>query len=194
MPIPLVGKKGHCYGWLDEKDLPQSIGRLSAFMGNAGVLMRAYIYARLLGREGMHRVAEYATLNANYLMVRLREKGFDLAFPKRRASHEFIITLKRQKQEIELTATDMAKRLLDYGFHAPTIYFPLLVPECLLIEPTESEDKDTLDAFVEALVKIWDEAKKDIAYVKGAPYTLPVRRLDDVRAARQLDIAWRAPA
>ncbi len=194
MPIPLVGKKGHCYGWLDEKDLPQSIGRLSAFMGNAGVLMRAYIYARLLGREGMHRVAEYATLNANYLMVRLREKGFDLAFPKRRASHEFIITLKRQKQEIELTATDMAKRLLDYGFHAPTIYFPLLVPECLLIEPTETEDKETLDAFVETLALIWEEAKKDIAFVKGAPYTLPVRRLDDVRAARQLDIAWQPAA
>ena len=188
---PKAGGEGVKYKWLDEKDLPQSIGRLSAFMGNAGVLLRAYIYARMLGREGMHRVAEFATLNANYLLAKLRDKGFDLAFPKRRASHEFIITLKRQKQEIELTATDVAKRLLDYGFHAPTIYFPLLVPECLLIEPTESEDKDTLDAFVEALVKIWDEAKKDIAYVKGAPYTLPVRRLDDVRAARQLDIAWR---
>jgi glycine dehydrogenase subunit 2 len=160
-------------------------------MGNAGVLLRAYVYARLLGREGMHRVAEFATLNANYLAAQLAAKGFDLAFKGRRASHEFIITLKRQKQEIDLTATDIAKRLLDYGFHAPTIYFPLLVPECLLIEPTESEDKDTLDAFVDALVKIWEEAKKDIAYVKGAPYTTPVRRLDDVRAARQLDIRYR---
>jgi len=216
MPIPLVGVRGQGLGvrekpqdslltpnpqsltpvfrWLDERDLPQSIGRLSAFMGNAGVLLRAYIYARLLGREGMHRVAEFATLNANYLAAKLEQRGFDLAFKGRRASHEFIITLKRQKQEIELTATDVAKRLLDYGFHAPTIYFPLLVPECLLIEPTESEDKDTLDAFVEALCQIWEEAKKDIAYVKGAPYTLPVRRLDDVRAARQLDIAWRPGA
>ncbi len=212
MPIPLVGKEpspqpspgpsGHPlpqagegkYRWLDETDLPLSIGRLSTFMGNAGVLLRAYIYARLLGREGMHRVAEFATLNANYLQSQLAAKGFDLAFKGRRASHEFIITLKRQKQQIELTATDVAKRLLDYGFHAPTIYFPLLVPECLLIEPTETEDKETLDAFVEALVKIWDEGKKDIAFVKGAPYTLPVRRLDDVRAARQLDIAWRKPA
>jgi glycine dehydrogenase subunit 2 len=184
------GARAGAYRWLDENDLPQSIGRLSAFMGNAGVLMRAYIYARMLGREGMHRVAEFATLNANYLAARLREKGFDLAFPSRRASHEFIITLKKQKQEIELTATDVAKRLLDYGFHAPTIYFPLLVPECLLIEPTETEDKETLDAFIEALVKIWDEAKKDIAYVKGAPYTTPVRRLDDVRAARQLDVRY----
>jgi glycine dehydrogenase subunit 2 len=194
MPIPLVGKKGKKYLWLDEKDLPHSIGRLSTFMGNAGVLLRAYVYARMLGREGMHRVAEFATLNANYLQVRLRERGFDLAFPSRRASHEFIITLKRQKQEIELTATDVAKRLLDYGFHAPTVYFPLLVPECMLIEPTETEDKETLDAFVEALCAIWEEAKMDIAYVKGAPYTMPVRRLDDVRAVRQLDIRFKGSA
>ena len=190
MPIPVVGRDGEHFRWLDERDLPQSIGRLSTFMGNAGVLLRAYVYARLLGREGMHRVAEFATLNANYLQARLKDEGFDLAFPGRRASHEFIVTLKRQKQQIELTATDVAKRLLDYGFHAPTVYFPLLVPECLLIEPTETEDKQTLDLFVDALIAIWDEAKNDIAYVKGAPYTMPVRRLDDVRAARQLDIRW----
>ena len=190
MPIPVVGKKGESYDWLTEKDLPQTIGRLSTFMGNAGVLMRAYIYARLLGRDGMHRVGEFAALNANYLQARLREKGFDLAFPTRRASHEFIITLKRQKQEIELTATDVAKRLLDYGYHAPTVYFPLLVPECLLIEPTETEDKATLDLFVEAMANIWDEAKADIQQLKGAPYTMPVRRLDDVRAARQLDVRF----
>jgi glycine dehydrogenase subunit 2 len=193
MPIPVVGRKGDVYKWLDERDLPQTIGRLSAFMGNAGVLLRAYIYARMLGRDGMHRVGEFATLNANYLQARLRERGFDLAFPSRRASHEFIITLKRQKQAIDLTATDVAKRLLDYGFHAPTIYFPLLVPECLLIEPTETEDKETLDAFIDALCAIWDEAQQDIAKLKGAPYTMPVRRLDDVRAARQLDVRY-APA
>lgn len=190
MPIPVVGKQGERYDWLTEKELPQTIGRLSTFMGNAGVLMRAYVYARLLGRDGMHRVGEFAALNANYLQARLREKGFDLAFPTRRASHEFIITLKRQKAEIELTATDVAKRLLDYGFHAPTVYFPLLVPECLLIEPTETEDQQTLDLFVEAMVRIWDEAKADIKQLKGAPYTMPVRRLDDVRAARQLDVRY----
>jgi glycine dehydrogenase subunit 2 len=190
MPIPVVGKQGETYHWLTEKELPQTIGRLSAFMGNAGVLMRAYVYARLLGREGMHRVGEFAALNANYLQARLKDKGFDLAFPSRRASHEFIITLKRQKREIELTATDVAKRLLDYGYHAPTVYFPLLVPECLLIEPTETEDKDTLDRFVDALVAIWDEAKADIGKLKGAPYTMPVRRLDDVRAVRQLDVRY----
>ena len=195
MPIPVVGRcDDGRYRWLDENDLPQSIGRLSAFMGNAGVLLRAYIYARLLGREGMHRVAEFAALNANYMQARLREKGFDLAFPTRRASHEFIITLKKQKQALDLTATDVAKRLLDYGFHAPTIYFPLLVPECLLIEPTESEDKESLDAFVDAMVAIWDEAKADITKLKGAPYTMPVRRLDDVRAARQLDLRWQPAA
>ncbi len=192
-PIPVVGKEGDNYRWLDERDLPQSIGRLSAFMGNAGVLMRAYIYARLLGREGMHRVGEFASLNANYLQARLREKGFDLAFPSRRASHEFIITLKRQKAEIELTATDVAKRLLDYGFHAPTVYFPLLVPECLLIEPTETEDQATLDLFVDAMVAIWEEGKADMAKLKGAPYTMPVRRLDEVRAVRQLDVRYQAP-
>ncbi|MDI3258512.1 MAG: aminomethyl-transferring glycine dehydrogenase subunit GcvPB [Sinobacteraceae bacterium] len=190
LPVPIVGKRGRKYRWLDERERPQTIGRLSAFMGNAGVLLRAYVYARLLGREGLHRVAEFAALNANYLAARLKEKGFDLAFPRRRASHEFILTLKRQKAELNLTATDVAKRLLDYGFHAPTIYFPLLVPECLLIEPTETEDKATLDAFVEALCAIWQEAKTDIARLKGAPYTMPVRRLDDVRAARQLDLRW----
>ena len=97
-------------------------------MGNAGVLLRAYIYMRLLGREGMQRVGEYATLNANYLLKRLQEAGFDAAYPQRRASHEFIVTLKRQARELNVTAMDFAKRLLDYGFHAPTTYFPLLVP------------------------------------------------------------------
>lgn len=180
------------YRWLDERDLPQSIGRLSAFMGNVGVLLRAYVYARMLGREGMHRVAEFATLNANYLSSRLQAAGFDLAFPRRRASHEFIVTLRKQKQSLDLTATDIAKRLLDFGFHAPTVYFPLLVPECLLIEPTETEDLQTLDAFVAAMVAIFEEARTDINVLKTAPHTLPVRRLDDVRCARQLDLRWQA--
>ncbi|MGH8516668.1 MAG: aminomethyl-transferring glycine dehydrogenase subunit GcvPB [Panacagrimonas sp.] len=190
MPIPIVGRSGDAFRWLTEKDLPQTIGRLSAFMGNAGVLLRAYVYARLLGREGMHRVAEFATLNANYLSARLKAVGFDLAYPTRRASHEFIITLKKQKQELDLTATDVAKRLLDHGYHAPTVYFPLLVPECLLIEPTETEDLQTLDAFVDAMISIWNEARTDMPKLKGAPWTLPVRRLDDVRCARQLDLRW----
>ena len=194
MPIPVVGKEGERYRWLTEKDLPQSIGRLSAFMGNAGVLLRAYIYMRMLGREGMSRVGEYATLNANYLLAQLAARGFDPAYPGRRASHEFIITLKKQARELEVTAMDFAKRLLDYGFHAPTTYFPLLVPECLLIEPTETEGKDTLDAFVAALSQIQNEAEQESERVTSAPHTMPVRRLDDVRAAKQLDLTWKPTA
>jgi glycine dehydrogenase subunit 2 len=194
LPIPIVGKEGERYRWLSEADLPQSIGRLSAFMGNAGVLLRAYVYMRMLGREGMSRVGEYATLNANYVLARLRAAGFEPAYPNRRASHEFIVTLKRQAKELNVTAMDFAKRLLDFGFHAPTTYFPLLVPECLLIEPTETESKEALDGFVEAMATILAEARDDAAKVKGAPYTMPVRRLDDVRAAKQLDLAWKPGA
>ncbi len=192
MPVPVVTKEGERYRWLTEKEVPQSIGRLSGFMGNAGVLLRAYVYMRMLGRPGMQRVAEFSALNANYMLARLRRAGFDAAYPDRRASHEFIITLKRQAHDLGVTAMDFAKRLLDYGFHAPTTYFPLLVPECLLIEPTETETKQDLDAFIDALVSIQREAETDAEKLKGAPYTLPVRRLDDVRAAKQLDLAWRA--
>jgi glycine dehydrogenase subunit 2 len=191
LPVPVVGRDGEQYRWLDERDLPQSIGRLSGFMGNAGVLLRAYVYMRILGAEGMERVSEFSTLNANYLMARLREAGFDPAYPDRRASHEFIITLRRQAHELGVTTMDFAKRLLDYGYHAPTTYFPLLVPECLLIEPTETETREELDGFVDAMAAILREAETDAAMVKAAPYTLPVRRLDDVRAARQLDVAWK---
>ena len=191
LPVPLVGREGGRHRWLDARDLPQTIGRLSNFMGNTGVLLRAYVYMRMLGREGMQRVSEFATLNANYLMARLREAGFEPAYPQRRASHEFIVTLRREAREWETNAMDFAKRLLDYGFHAPTTYFPLLVPECLLIEPTETESKEELDAFVDAMVAIRKEAETEPGKLKGAPWTLPVRRLDDVRAAKQLDLAWR---
>jgi glycine dehydrogenase subunit 2 len=191
LPVPMVARRGDDYVWLAERDRPQSIGRLSAFAGNVGILLRAYVYARLLGREGMQRVAELATLNANYLMKRLVEAGFEAAYPSRRATHEFIVTLKRLAKETGVTAMDVAKRLLDYGFHAPTTYFPLLVPECLLIEPTETETPEVLDGFVAAMVKIREEAEQHPDVVKGAPHTLPVRRLDDVRAARELDLRWK---
>ena len=192
MPVPVVGREGERFRWLDEGDLPQTIGRLSAFAGNTGVLLRAYIYMRMLGREGMHRVSEFATLNSNYLLARLAKAGFEPAYPGRRASHEFILTLRREAREHGTTAMDFAKRLLDYGYHAPTTYFPLLVPECLLIEPTETEAKAELDGFVEAMSAIRQEAQTEPDKLKGAPFTLPVRRLDDVRAARQLDLAWTA--
>ncbi|RCX24761.1 aminomethyl-transferring glycine dehydrogenase subunit GcvPB [Thioalbus denitrificans] len=191
LPIPMVARDDDEYRWLDEDDRPESIGRMGAFAGNAGVILRAWVYARLIGRGGLTRVADFATLNANYLQAGLREAGFELAFPERRATHEFIVTLKREARSFGVSAMDFAKRLLDYGHHAPTTYFPLLVPECLLIEPTESESREALDAFVEALVKIRAEAESQPELVKGAPYTLPVRRLDDVRAARDLDLAWK---
>lgn len=190
LPLPVVAKEGDDYRWLTEKDLPETIGHLSAFMGNAGVLLRAYIYMRMLGCEGMVRVAEFATLNANYMMAEAKRLGFELAIPDRRASHEFIITLKNEARDLHVTAMDFAKRLLDLGYHAPTTYFPLLVPECLLIEPTETEAKESLDGFLDAMAQIREEAKTDPDLVKGAPYTLPVKRLDEVRAARQLDLAW----
>ncbi len=191
LPIPMVGFDGREYRWLEEKDCPQSIGRLSAHSGNTGILLRAYIYARMIGREGMERVAEYATLNANYMMARLKAAGFAPAFPARRATHEFIITLKREAKELGVSARDFGKRLLDYGFHAPTTYFPLLVPECLLIEPTETESRETLDAFIDVMAKIREEAQTTPDVVTGAPHTLPVKRLDDVKAARELDLIWK---
>jgi glycine dehydrogenase subunit 2 len=191
LPIPLVGSDNGRYRWLDERDLPSSIGRLSGFMGNAGVNLRAYIYLRMLGREGVTRVAEFATLNANYVMKRLAAAGFDLAYPTRRASHEFIVTLKRQNRDHQVTAMDVAKRLLDFGFHAPTTYFPLLVPECLLIEPTETEAKEDLDRFCEAMTAILAEMRQEPEKLALAPHTMPVRRLDDVRAAKVLDLAWK---
>jgi glycine dehydrogenase subunit 2 len=191
LPIPIVGRVGNNYHWLTEENCPQSIGRLSTFMGNAGIILRAYMYARLLGAEGMQRVAEYATLNANYLLARLRKAGFTPAYAKRRASHEFIITLKKEAKELNISALDVAKRLLDYGFHAPTMYFPLLVPECLLIEPTETETKQIIDVFADTMIKILQEAKTNPDILKTAPHTLPVRRLDEVKAARELDLVFK---
>ncbi|HWR87895.1 MAG TPA: aminomethyl-transferring glycine dehydrogenase subunit GcvPB, partial [Acidiferrobacterales bacterium] len=160
LPVPIVERnKDGSYSLLTEKEKPQTIGRLSAHLGNAGVLLRAYIYARLLGREGMQRVAEFSTLNANYMLAELKKRGFDLAFPKRRATHEFIVTLKKLKDETGISAMDFAKRLLDKGYHAPTTYFPLLVPECFLIEPTETETQEELDGFIQAMEEIAHEAR-----------------------------------
>lgn len=191
LPTPMVGFDGVKYEWKTKIECPQTIGRLSAFMGNAGIILRAYLYARLLGQEGMIRVAEFATLNANYLLARLKKAGFTPAYATRRASHEFIITLKKEAKEWHISALDVAKRLLDYDMHAPTMYFPLLVPECLLIEPTETESKEVLDTFVDTLIKIMQEAKETPDLLHHAPHHLPVRRLDEVKAARELDLAYK---
>ena len=190
LPGPVVTRTDAGYRWSEP---PQSIGRLSAFMGNAGILLRALAYALMLGSAGQRRVGELATLNASYLATRLRQAGFDLAWPDRRASHEFIISLATQARRFRVTAMDFAKRLLDFGFHAPTTYFPLMVPECLLIEPTETECKEELDAFVAAMEAMLNEARTNPDMLRRAPHTLPVKRLDDVKAARELNLRWQPP-
>ena len=190
LPLPTVIKENNQYRWATRQDLPQSIGRLSCFMGNAGILLRAYFYIRVLGQAGLLRVSEFATLNANYLLSELTRVGFAPAYPGRRASHEFLLTLKQEKKAFNISAMDLAKCLLDKGFHAPTTYFPLLVPECLLIEPTETECKAELDRFVSAMALILREAETNADALRNAPQTLPVKRLDDVKAARELDLNY----
>lgn len=192
LPLPMVMQEQGSYRWATKVDYPNSIGRLSCFMGNAGILLRAYFYIRVLGKEGLSRVSEFATLNANYLLTELTKIGFTAPYPGRRASHEFLLTLSPEKKQLGITAMDIAKRLLDKGFHAPTTYFPLLVPECLLIEPTETECKEELDNFLAAMKEILQEAKTDPAILKNAPHHLPVKRLDDVKAARELNLNYYA--
>lgn len=157
-------------------------------MGNAGVLLRAYIYIRLLGMHGMHRISEFATLNANYLMAELSKAGFEIAYPTRRASHEFIVTLKDIKDKTGVTAMNLAKRLLDKGYHAPTTYFPMLVPECLLIEPAETESKETLDAFVKSMKEILQEIELQPDLVK-ARHT-PCRCVNWMMSKRRVNWIW----
>lgn len=190
LPTPIVGKNENGFDWLTQSECKKSMGCLSCFMGNTGVLIRAFVYLKLLGCEGASRVGPFATLNANYLMTRLAKIGYTLAFPKRRASHEFIITAKPMTQKTGITALDIAKRLLDYGIHAPTIYFPLMIPECLLIEPTETESKKTLDEFIEIMQTIYDEAHHTPEKLRLAPSTTSVGRLDEVLAAKRLDVRF----
>ncbi len=164
-------------------DRPKSIGRLKGFYGNFGVLVRAYTYILSLGGDGLKDASEIAVLNANYLLARLRHR-LDIPFD-RPCMHEFVASGKTVKKDLDIKVLDIAKRLLDFGIHPPTTYFPLLVDEALMIEPTETETKDRLDEFVDAIEKILDEAKEDPEIAKNAPYTTPVRRLDEVKAAKQ---------
>ncbi|MCB9953321.1 MAG: aminomethyl-transferring glycine dehydrogenase subunit GcvPB [Planctomycetaceae bacterium] len=165
----------------------KSIGRVRSFFGNVGILLRGYFYLRTLGAHGLRRVSEDAILNANYLKERLRDV---LPVPNgERCMHEFVASAKQLKDERGVTAMDIAKRLLDYGFHAPTVYFPLVVAEALMMEPTETESLETLDAFVEAIQAI---AKEDPEFLKEAPHTTPVRRPDEVAAARKPVLCWDA--
>jgi glycine dehydrogenase subunit 2 len=168
-------------------DRPKSIGRLRGFQGNYGVFVRSYAYILSLGADGLQEASETAVLNANYLMARLRETaGEDLpAAYDRTCMHEFVLTGGPMKRRLGIRTSDLAKRLLDHGVHPPTVYFPLLVDEALLIEPTETETRETLDAFAETVGEILREAEEDPEIARGAPYTTPVRRLDEARAAKR---------
>jgi glycine dehydrogenase subunit 2 len=172
---------------LDE-DRPKSIGRLRGFQGNYGCFVRSYAYIRSLGAEGLKDASETAVLNANYLLARLNELGcgehLPLAFGKL-CMHEFVLSGAPMKRDLQIKTLDLAKRLLDHGFHPPTVYFPLLVDEALLVEPTETETKETLDAFAEAIAAILREAADDPSIAQNAPYSTPVRRLDEAGAAKR---------
>jgi glycine cleavage system P protein (glycine dehydrogenase) subunit 2 len=187
LPIPTVERSDEGYRF--DYDRPQSIGKVRSFYGNFGMLVRAYAYIRTYGNT-INEVAQNAVLNASYLRQHLRpyfEDAFDGP-----SLHEFVLTAKKAKAQ-GVSAKDIAKRLIDLGFHPPTVYFPLIVPEALMIEPTETESKATLDSFIAAMEQIAEEIVKDPEIVKTAPHDAPVGRLDEVRAARQLDLRWRPP-
>jgi glycine dehydrogenase subunit 2 len=191
LPRPQVVRRAPANGGpplfdLDE-DRPKSIGKLRGFQGNYGVFVRTYAYIRSLGAEGLKDASEVAVLNANYLLARLRERvgeHLPLAFGER-CMHEFVLSGAPMKKELGIRTLDLAKRLLDHGMHPPTVYFPLVVDEALLIEPTETETRETLDAFVDAIAAIVEEAAEDPEIARNAPYTTPVRRLDEAGAAKR---------
>ena len=185
LPIPIVIRKGERF-ILDE-DRPKSIGKIQGFYGNFGVMVKAYTYIRMLGARGLREVSENAILNANYLMRKL-EKYYLLPH-KQHAMHEFVLSGDWQKARGAKTL-DIAKRLLDYGFHAPTVYFPLIVHEALMIEPTETESKETLDAFTETMIAIAREVEENPEVLQQAPSSTPVSRLDEGLAARNLDVKY----
>ena len=169
-------------------DAPESIGRVRGFQGNYGTFVRAYAYIRSLGAAGLKDVSETAVLNANYLLARLARDGVAQYLPRAYGElcmHELVLSGAPLKRDLKIRTLDLAKRLLDFGFHPPTVYFPLLVEEALMLEPTETETKETLDAFADALTAILREAAEDPEIARGAPYTTPVRRLDEVAAAKQ---------
>jgi glycine dehydrogenase subunit 2 len=167
----------------------RSIGRMHGFHGNVGILVRAYSYVFLHGADGLKAVSELAALNANYL-AHLVADDFPLAHPDVRPMHEFVATAKPLREETGVRAMDVAKRVIDLGFHPSTVYFPLVVEEAMMVEPTETESKDTLEAFAEALRRAAREAREDPDRLRQAPTTTPVRRLDEARAARALKLRW----
>jgi glycine dehydrogenase subunit 2 len=185
LPVPVVVKDGA--GFRLEYDRPKTIGKVRAFSGPFGVFVRSYAFIRSYG-PGLKEMSEVAVLNANYLLARLKEKGVAEYLPvayDRLCMHEFVLSGAPMKRELKIKTLDLAKRLLDHGVHPPTVYFPLLVDEALLIEPTETETKETLDAFADAIAEILREAREDPSIAQTAPHTTPVRRLDEAGAAKR---------
>ncbi|QIZ09880.1 aminomethyl-transferring glycine dehydrogenase subunit GcvPB [Priestia megaterium] len=180
LPKPIITKQGEEY--VLDYDRPQSIGRVKPYYGNFGINVRAYTYIRSMGPDGLKAVTEYAVLNANYMMRRLAEY-YDLPFD-RHCKHEFVLSGRRQKK-LGVRTLDIAKRLLDFGYHPPTIYFPLNVEECIMIEPTETESKETLDSFIDIMIQIAKEVEENPEIVQEAPHTTVVGRMDETKAARK---------
>jgi len=184
LPTPIVEIDGDRYFF---KELKDSIGKVHTYKGNYGILLRAYVYILCLGKKGLRDISQKAVLNANYLK-KLLEKKYDIPF-KEGSMHEFVISALKQKKN-GMKALDIAKNLLDFGFHSPTVYFPTNVPESIMIEPTETETKETLDDFADKMIYLNDNISRKIDYFKEAPYHTPVRRLDETKANRELDIKW----
>jgi glycine dehydrogenase subunit 2 len=186
LPVPVIVNDGGAYRL--DYDRPKTIGKVRAFSGPFGVFVRSYAFMRSYG-PGLRTMSEVAVLNANYMLARLRH-DYDLLYD-RLCMHEFVLSARNLKKEHGVSALDVAKRLMDYGFHPPTVYFPLVVPEALMIEPTESEAKETLDAFCDAMLAIAREAADAPELVHDAPHSRPVKRLDEVRAAKQQVVRYR---
>jgi glycine dehydrogenase subunit 2 len=187
LPVPRITRSGSGYKFQD-KEHDKSIGRVHSFHGNINVIIKAYAYILSLGVEGLKEVSENAVLNANYIMSRLKPY-YNIPYDKI-CQHEFVISAEKQKEKHGVKALDIAKRLIDYGFHPPTIYFPLIVHEALMIEPTETESKESLDKFCDAMIAIAKECETDPEMVKGAPYSTPIGRLDETKAAREPKLHW----
>ena len=185
LPVPVIEKEGETFKF--NHDRPETIGKVKAFYGNFGVILKAYAYALSMGPEGLRRASEMAVLNANYLMKRLKDH-YDLPFD-RSCMHECVFT-DRFQEKYHVSTLDIAKRLIDYGFHPPTIYFPLVVKGALMIEPTETESRENLDQFVETMVAIAKEAEENPDLLRQAPRRVKVRRLDEVLAARNPKLKW----
>ena len=199
LPTPQVLRRGGDNGagrFVLDHDRPKSIGKLRGFQGNFGVFVRAYAYIRSLGADGLKDASQTAVLNANYLKARLAEAGIAEYLPvafDRTCMHEFVLSGRGAKEKLGVRTLDLAKRMLDHRVHPPTVYFPLLVDEALMIEPTETETRERLDGFADIVRTILEEAAEDPEVALNAPYTTPVRRLDEAGAAKRPIVRWRAP-